>query len=73
VVQDESKVLPDNRYSFEYRRIYAKFRKLYSFLNDAEAQTRNLLYDELKFYKLYDFARFDEENPVIEEVKQEEK
>jgi len=31
------------------------------------------LYDELKFYKLYDFSEFDAENPVIEEVKEEKK
>ncbi len=29
---------------------------------------RSLLYDELKFYNLYDFTQFETENPVVEDV-----
>ena len=29
---------------------------------------RSLLYDELKFYNLYDFTQFETENPIVEDV-----
>ena len=38
------------------------------FVSEAERLSRQLLHDELRFYDLYDFGRFEEENPVVSEV-----
>jgi len=43
------------------------------FVNEADRLYRQLLHDELRMYKLYDFETFEEENPVLVEVKEEEK
>ena len=42
------------------------------FVSEAERLSRQLLHDELRFYDLYDFGRFEEENPVVSEVPQNE-
>jgi hypothetical protein len=42
------------------------------FVNEADRLYRQLLHDELRMYKLYDFETFEEENPVLVEVKDEE-
>ena len=62
------KVLPDHYYSFAHRRIYAKLRRMNYFVGEAEKLYRQLLHDELKHYDLYDFGKFEEENPVVSEV-----
>ena len=62
------KVLPDHYYSFQHRRVYMKLRRMGYFLGEAERLYRQLLHDELKHYKLYDFGTFEEENPVVSEV-----
>ena len=59
------KVLPDHYHSFEYRRYYAKLRRQSYTVVEAERLYRQLLHDELKFYGLYDFGDFEEENPVM--------
>ena len=62
------KVLPDHYHSFEYRTVFAKLRRLGYFVVDAERQYRQLLHDELRYYGLYDFAKFEESNPVVTTV-----
>ena len=59
------KVLPDHYYSFQHRRLYAKLRKMNYFVGEAERLYRQLLHDQLRYYDLYDFAKFEEENPVM--------
>ena len=53
--------------------MYAKLRRLGYFVGEADRLYRQLLHDELRMYKLYDFETFEEENPVLVEVKDEEK
>jgi len=59
------KVLPDHYYSFRHRRVFAKLRATNYFVGEAERLYRQLLHDELRFYDLYDFTKFEEENPVV--------
>jgi len=59
------KILPDHYHSFEFRVVYAKLRRLGYFVVEAERLYRQLLHDELRYYNLYDFAKFEEENPVV--------
>ena len=62
------KVLPDHYHSFQHRRVYMKLRRMGYYVGEAERLYRQLLHDELKHYDLYDFGRFEEENPVVSEV-----
>ena len=66
------KVLPDHYYSFQHRRMYAKLRRMNYFVGESERLSRQLLHDELRFYGLYDFGQFEEDNPVVSEVPQDE-
>lgn len=65
------KILCDHYYSFRHRRVYAKLRQTNYFVGEAERLYRQLLHDELRFYDLYDFAKFEEENPVVTQVPDE--
>ena len=38
------------------------------FAGEAERLYRQLLHDELRHYDLYNFGKFEEENPTISEV-----
>ena len=38
------------------------------FVAEAERLYRQLIHDELRYYKLYDFSEFEESNPVVSEV-----
>ena len=62
------KVLEDHYYSFAHRRVYAKLRRMGYFVAEAERLYRQLIHDELRYYKLYDFSEFEESNPVVSEV-----
>ena len=62
------KVLPDHYYSFQHRRVYAKLRRMGYFAGEAERLYRQLLHDELRHYDLYNFGKFEEENPTLSEV-----
>ena len=62
------KVLPDHYYSFQHRRVYAKLRRMGYYVGEAERLYRQLLHDELRFYDLYNFGKFEEDNPVVSEV-----
>lgn len=42
------------------------------FVGEAERLSRELLHDELRFYGLYDFGQFEEDNPVVSVVPQDE-
>ena len=64
----EKGALPDHYYSFAHRRVYAKLRRMGYFVGESDRLYRQLLHDELRFYKLYDFTDFEEENPVVSEV-----
>ena len=66
------KVLPDHYYSFYHRRVYAKLRRMGYFVGEAERLSRQLLHDELRYYDLYDFVKFEEENPVVSEIPQDD-
>ena len=66
------KVLPDHYYSFQHRRVYAKLRRMNYFVGESERLSRQLLHDELRFYGLYDFGQFEEDNPVVSEVPQDD-
>ena len=35
------------------------------YVAEAERISRQLLHDELRFYGLYDFGKFEEDNPVV--------
>ena len=65
------KILPDHYYSFCHRRLFAKLRRMNYFVGEAERLYRQLLHDQLRYYNLYDFATFEEENPVVIEVPDE--
>lgn len=47
----ESKVLLDNKYSFEYRKMYAAYERRFLFFPEAIEQLKSILTDELAFYK----------------------
>ena len=68
----EKGALPDHYYSFAHRRVYAKLRRMGYFVGEADRLYRQLLHDELRFYRLYDFSNFEEENPVVSEVAPDE-
>ena len=38
------------------------------YVGEAERLYRQLLHDELRFYDLYNFGKFEEDNPVVSEV-----
>ena len=59
--------LPEEYHCFEFRRYWAKFRRLGYFVPESEKLYRSLLHDELQLYKFYDFNSFEEENPLIVE------
>lgn len=65
------KILPDHYYSFCHRRLFAKLRRMNYFVGEAERLYRQLLHDQLRYYNLYDFATFEEENPVVSEIPDE--
>ncbi len=65
------KILPDHYYSFTHRRLFAKLRKMNYFVGESERLYRQLLHDQLRYYDLYDFGKFEEENPVVSEVPEE--
>eukprot|EP00347_Sterkiella_histriomuscorum_P004219 403361289 len=46
------KVLIDNKYSFEYRKQFAKYLKKFAFFQEAADQLNNILSDERKFYEI---------------------
>jgi hypothetical protein len=50
--EDDSKVLQDNFYSFEYRRGLAQYHIYFHDFKNAESQLRGLLKDELAFYEM---------------------
>ena len=56
-----SKILPDNYYSFSHRRVWSKLRRLQYFVPDCIQNYQKLLFDELKFYDLYDFTKYEQE------------
>ena len=66
------KVLPDHYCSFQHRRVYTRLRRMGYFVGEAERLSRELLHDELRFYGLYDFGQFEEDNPVVSVVPQDE-
>ena len=51
-----------------YKRIYAKFRRLGYYVNEAEDNYKILLFDELKAADIYDFTDFDAAHPVEEKT-----
>ena len=60
--------LPDHYCSFQYRRAWAKLRRLGYFVAECEQMYRHIAFDELNYYgeAIYDFSVFEIENPVIE-------
>jgi hypothetical protein len=56
-----AKVLPDSYYSFQHRRVYAKLRKLGYFIPDSIKCYQQLIFDELKFYNLYSFTKYEQD------------
>lgn len=52
--EQDTKVLVDNKYSFEYRKQYASYEKRFAFFPEAIEQLKNILEDERKFYKVQD-------------------
>lgn len=49
------KELIDCHYSFQYRRVWAKIRRVCYFISESEKLYRSLIYDELKHYNIYEF------------------
>ena len=68
-----AKVLPDNYYSFQHRRVYAKLRRLGYFIPDSLKCYQQLLFDELKHYNLYDFAKYEQDIKDAAELKEQNK
>ncbi len=64
-INDE--VLPDHYSSFQYRRAWAKLRRLGYFVAECVDLHKHIMFDELNFYgdTLYDFSVFEVKNPVI--------
>jgi hypothetical protein len=60
--------LPDHYSSFQYRRAWAKLRRLGYFVPECEQFYKHIIFDELNFYgeSIYDFSTFNLENPSIE-------
>ena len=56
-----TKILPDNYYSFAHRRVWAKLRRLHYFVPDCLQNYQRLLFDELTFYDLYNFTKYEQE------------
>jgi hypothetical protein len=50
----DTKVLIDNKYSFEYRKEYTKYEKRFSFYPEALEQLTNIIADEKAFYVIQD-------------------
>jgi len=49
----------NNYYTFAYRRMWAKLRRLAYFVPDCEKLYKRLLFDELSYYEnVYDFTVF---------------
>ena len=65
-----SKILPDNYYSFAHRRVWSKLRRLQYFVPDCVHNYQKLLFDELKFYKLYDFTQYEKDKKDKETAKE---
>ena len=64
--------LPHCHYTFNHRRIIAKIRKMGYYAVDAERLHRQLLHDELQANDMYDFKKFDEDNPAVTVVQEDE-
>ena len=58
---DESKVLQDNFYSFQYRKMLAQYHVYFFDFKNAEDQLRNLLEDELVYYGFVEKPKAKEE------------
>ena len=65
-----SKILPDNYYSFNHRRVWAKLRRLHYFVPDCLQNYQKLLFDELTFYGIYDFTKYEQEKSDKEKAKE---
>lgn len=60
----------NNYLVFQNRRVYAKLRRLGYFVPECEELYKRLIFDQLNAYEgMYNFKKFEVENPIIEEVK----
>jgi hypothetical protein len=69
---DDSKVMQDNLYSFNYRRMQAQYHIYFQDFKSAEDQLRNLFSDELKFYDMLIEKPNEEVTPPPKEEPKEE-
>lgn len=69
---DDSKVMQDNLYSFNYRRMQAQYHIYFQDFKSAEDQLRNLFSDELKFYDMLIEKPNEEVAPPPKEEPKEE-
>ena len=53
-VNEKEEEMPAGYYTFQYRRFYAKLRRIGYFVGESERLYRQLLHEELKFYDLAD-------------------
>lgn len=65
--EDPTKDLPDNRYSFIYRKKYVLFQKKFAFYQRAAENLQTILTEEIEFYKLEE----EKDEKMIKHIKYE--